>query len=195
MIELYLLGHDPLDHFLHPGSLGVQADLLASLFQSGTATPNKMQEIKSDLVDFDKKSHAKTNKWQWQNLIEAASLLLYRLKAFKWGLTWSQFPRSESWQESVQPSQCGGQWVCFLSGCSDSAAPLPGFLLGDRRHMQSHSATSVCLYFCMHCINNKVLRIMQNDLTFTDGQGCYEHQQSNNDDSAALHFALENSTS
>lgn len=43
LIDLYLLGQDTMNHFLHPGSLGIQANLLACLFQSGTATPSKKQ--------------------------------------------------------------------------------------------------------------------------------------------------------
>lgn len=43
MFDLYLLGQDPLNHFLHPGSLGVQANLLACPLQSGTATPKEKQ--------------------------------------------------------------------------------------------------------------------------------------------------------
>lgn len=42
MIDLLYL-HDPFNHSLHPGGLGVQANLLACLFQSGTATSSKTQ--------------------------------------------------------------------------------------------------------------------------------------------------------
>lgn len=43
MINFYLLWDNLLNHSLHPGSLRVQANLLAWHFQSGTAKPNKKQ--------------------------------------------------------------------------------------------------------------------------------------------------------
>lgn len=41
LFERHSLGHEPLDHFLDPESFGVQADLLASLLQSGTANTKR----------------------------------------------------------------------------------------------------------------------------------------------------------
>lgn len=54
LFDLYLLGQDLLDHFLHPGSLRVQANLLACPLQSGTATP---KENSQNYVD-------EANKWR-----------------------------------------------------------------------------------------------------------------------------------
>lgn len=75
------------------------------------------------------------------------------MEVLKSGLTWSRSPRSGSWQESAPPSQCGGRLVFSLFGCSGSAAPLPGSLLGDRCHMVT-KCNSLYSWVLMRCQQN-----------------------------------------
>lgn len=81
-------------------------------------------------------------RWHWR----ALSTLKETLDRMKRGLTWSRCLRSASWQESAPPAECGGRWVCSLSWCSGSAAPLPGFLDSSLLENRKSDIVTKCLY-------------------------------------------------
>lgn len=102
-------------------------------------------------------------------------------------LTWSQFPRSGSWLESVPPSRCGGRWVCSRSGCSGSAAPGPSFsdslLMGCRRQNQVR-------YNHLHGGLGGGSAGHERNVTFTDSHSSQEHHTHTNQDFATHHLSV-----
>lgn len=134
-ISQYLLGHDPLDHSPHPGSLRIQANLLACSPKSSTATPSRMQTYSQ----FHKAN-------QWQNL---------RLSTMSRS-AWDEGFRTRSYMISVSSQwELGGisstllMWrpMCLLSVwmqrqcCSTPRLLLLLMLIPARDHTSLHSET------------------------------------------------------